>query len=148
MQCFKWSVVLFLITELHSCVSHPLGIRIAPLVKQHESLQDSEFDDYELDDEVDSESRADDSHDRADHLLNDNMRNNDDFYEDYDDANDLGDNVNDENDDEVFNDSDDDHHNEVIKGNDVEDHSSNEDIDRIPGYRPDVALTSPLEYYN
>uniref|UniRef100_A0A034WHC6 Uncharacterized protein n=1 Tax=Bactrocera dorsalis TaxID=27457 RepID=A0A034WHC6_BACDO len=143
MRCFQWCVLLFLITVLHSCVCHPLGIRIASLAKQHESLQDSEFDDYELDDEVVSDSHADDSNDRAD-----GKEHNDDIYEDYDDVNDLADNVKDENDDEEFNDNDDEHHDKVIEENDIEDNSSDDDMGRIAGYRPDVALTSPLEYYN
>ncbi|XP_028897770.2 prostatic spermine-binding protein-like [Zeugodacus cucurbitae] len=142
MQCFQWCVLLFLITALRSCVSHPLGIRVASLAKQYAALEDSEFDDYDVDD------NDDDSNDRIDHLRHDeDIDDNDKIYDDYDDVNDLNDNVDHDDNEVAFNDNDVDRHNAAFEENNASD-DDDDDIGRITGYRPDVALTSPFEYYN
>lgn len=130
-------------------MSRPLGIRVAAsLAKQYESIEDNEFDDYDFDDDVGNEPLDVERNDGVDHLLNDDIDNNDNVYDDYDDVNDLSEHDNGENDDGAFTDNDYDHHNEAIEENYIEDDFSDDDTYRIPGYRPDIALTTTLPYYN
>lgn len=141
--------------------AYPLGIRVHALDKQFHSPKDKKLDYYELHDEAENEfddydSGDDvDSNDRGDHDAVDDKE----YADDYDDNNDLEDEVNDHSFDKVDNNHEDDDY-EMSDGNGVEIEFSaptkaslfsaadEDEDDEISGYRPDVALTSPLEYYS